>query len=81
MRMPAIISEETLQGEVRSMIADARALPADGVVYEHGDVRMKHEPRTKMLLERVFVQRYGKLWRSSFDGEKWRSIDEVGGSI
>lgn len=63
------------------MIEDARSLPADGVVYERGDIRMTHQPRTKMLVERVFVQRYGKLWRSSFDGKKWRSIDEVAGSI
>lgn len=81
MKMPQIISEATLVTEVSSMIADARSLPADGAVYSKGDVRMKHEPRTRMTLERVLVSRYGKLWRSSFDGKKWRAIEEVCGSI
>ena len=81
MKMPATLTAATLKDEIRSIIADARNLPADGIVYDRGDIRMVHQPRTKMLLERVFVQRYGKLWRSSFDGTRWRSIEEVNGSI
>ena len=81
MKMPTSVNEGTLAEEVRSMIADARALPADGVVYERGDVRMCHEPRTQMTRERVFVFRYGQKWRSSFDGKKWTSIDEIGGTL
>jgi hypothetical protein len=81
MRMPNRLTEDTVMDEIRQLIDEARNLPADSQVYERGDIRMSHQPRTKMLIERVFVQRYGKLYRSSFDGKRWRAIEEVGGSI
>lgn len=79
--LPVRFTNDGLKSEIRCLIEAAKNLPADGISYSSGDVKMRHDAKTSMTVERVFVQRYGKLWRSSFDGKKWRRIDEVGGSI
>jgi hypothetical protein len=81
MIMPAALNENTLDSEVRSMIDDAKQLPADGQVYGSGDIRMTHKPQTAMKVEQVLVSRYGKTWRSLKTGKGWSRIDEVGGQV
>jgi hypothetical protein len=71
----------TFYSEIRSIIDDAKSLPADGAVHEQGDIRMKHDPRTKMTAERVMVSWCGMLWRSSLIGGEWGSAYLVSGSI
>lgn len=81
MTTPKILNESTLAGEVRSMIEDAKLLPADGLAYERGDIRMCHVASSMVRCEHVLVQRYGKLWRCIHNGKKWTRIDEPCGSI
>jgi len=75
------LNENTLKAEVRSMIADAKTLPADDVVYTRGDIKMTHKARTNMNVEQVMVNRYGKTWRSLKTGKGWSRVDEIGGQI
>ncbi|MEK9954769.1 MAG: hypothetical protein VW577_05120 [Pelagibacteraceae bacterium] len=81
MSMPATLNETTLKAEVRSMIEDAKTLPADGIVYTRGDIKMTHKPRTSMKVEQVLVNRYGQTWRSLKTGNGWSRVDEIGGQI
>ena len=81
MNMPAILNENSLKIEVRSMIEEAKALPADSVMYTFGDIRMTHKPRTSMNVEQVLVNRYGQTWRSLKTGKGWSRVDEIGGQI
>ena len=81
MKTPAVLNANTLKTEVRSMIEDAKALIADGVVYTFGDIRMTHKPQTSTKVEQVLVNRYGQTWRCLKTGNGWTRIDEIGGQI
>jgi uncharacterized protein YbjQ (UPF0145 family) len=81
MNIPTTLSKNTLKAEVRSMIEDAKALPADGVIYTRGDIQMTHKAQTSMRVEQVLVNRYGQTWRSLKTGKGWSRVDEIGGQI
>jgi len=79
--MPVTLNKNTLKTEVRLMIEDAKRLPADGVIYTRGDIKMTHKARTSMKVEQVLVSRYGQTWRSLKTGKGWSRVDEIGGQI
>jgi hypothetical protein len=81
MLMPRTIKETTLGTEVRSMIEEAKALPADGVLYVSNDIKMVHRPATKMKVEQVLANRYGQTWRSMNTNKGWTRVDEIGGQL
>jgi hypothetical protein len=70
------LNENTTNAEFLELLNEARQLPADGKIYERGDIKMKHNPSTRLKLETVYVLRYGVIRRSALVNGKWTRPDQ-----